>query len=193
MEDSTATAVFRRRQCRHPEDAMESSLPGALLGGFVATLVMTVMMRMAGAAGITRMPPMELVTGSMITGNPASARRIGFVIHWIVMGTVVFGLGYAAVFVAVGSAAWLVGAVTGLVHGAAVGLVFMPMMPAMHPRMSAAPATAVPSAVSEVRLSAPAGAGVALGVDDPVGAARRSRRVRRRRRARLRVVRLIPT
>ena len=95
---------------------MELSLPAALLGGFVATLVMTVMMRMAGAAGITRMPPMELVTGSMITGNPRSARRIGFVIHWIAVGTVLFGLGYAAVFVAVGSAAWLVGAVTGLVH-----------------------------------------------------------------------------
>jgi hypothetical protein len=77
------------------------------------------------------------------------------VIHWIVMGAVVFGLGYAAVFVAVGSAAWPVGALTGLVHGAAVGLVFMPMMLAMHPRMSAAPATAVPSTASEVRLSAP--------------------------------------
>jgi hypothetical protein len=77
MEESMATAVFPRRQCQQPEDAMEFSLPGALLGGLVATLVMTVMMRMAVAAGVTRMPPMELVTGSMITGNPASARRIG--------------------------------------------------------------------------------------------------------------------
>lgn len=148
---------------------MEFSLPGALLGGFVATLVMTVMMRLAGATGITRMPPMELVTGSMISGNPESARRVGFVIHWIVMGTVLFGLGYAAVFVAIGSAAWLVGAVIGLVHGAAVGLVFMPMMPAMHPRMSAAPATASPSAASEVHLSAPGMFGSHWGAMTPVG------------------------
>ena len=52
---------------------MEFSLPGALLGGFVATLVMTVMMRLAGSDGTTRMPPMALVTGSMISRNPECA------------------------------------------------------------------------------------------------------------------------
>jgi hypothetical protein len=98
---------------------MELSRPAALVAGFVATLVMTtMMMRLANAAGITRMPPMELVTGSMISGDPKSAQRIGFVIHWIMMGTVIFGIGYAAVFLAVGSASGLVGLAIGLVHGA---------------------------------------------------------------------------
>jgi 1,6-anhydro-N-acetylmuramate kinase len=49
---------------------MELSIPGALVGGFVATLVMTMMMRLAGAAGITQMPPMQLVTGSMVSMGP---------------------------------------------------------------------------------------------------------------------------
>jgi hypothetical protein len=55
------------------------------------------------------MPPIELVTGSMFSGDPETARRIGFVVHWIMMGTMIFGVGYAALFLAVGSASWLVG------------------------------------------------------------------------------------
>jgi hypothetical protein len=130
---------------------------------------MTMMMRLANAAGITRMPPMELVTGSMISGDPQSAQRIGFVIHWIMMGTVILGIGYAAVFLAVGSASWLVGLVIGLVHGAAVGLVFMPMMAAMHPRMSSAPTAGANGHAGEVHLSAPGVFGSHWGAMTPVG------------------------
>jgi hypothetical protein len=146
---------------------MELSIPGALLGGFVATLVMTMMMRLAGAAGLTKMPPMELVTGSMVSGNPETARRIGLVIHWIMMGTVIFGIAYAALFLAVGSASWLVGLVIGLVHGATVGLVFMPMMAAIHPRMSSA--AVATGHTGEVHLSAPGVFGSHWGAMTPVG------------------------
>lgn len=34
---------------------------------------------------------MTLVTGSMMTGNPDGAHRIGVMIHYIAMGTVAFG------------------------------------------------------------------------------------------------------
>jgi hypothetical protein len=36
---------------------MEFSIVGALIAGFVGTLVMSMMMKMAGAAGMTDMPP----------------------------------------------------------------------------------------------------------------------------------------
>ncbi len=42
---------------------MEFSIAAGLVAGFVATTVMSVMMKMAGGAGMTDMPPMEPVTG----------------------------------------------------------------------------------------------------------------------------------
>ncbi len=94
-------------------------------------------MTMASKAGMTRMPPMPLVMGSMMSGDRHKAMFIGGMLHYIVMGTVVFGIGYALLFQAFGSSAWLTGVLIGVVHGLAVGLVFMPMMPAMHSRMDA--------------------------------------------------------
>lgn len=149
---------------------MEFSVIAGLVGGFLATAVMTVMMKMAGAAGMTQMPPMELITGSMVTGDESKAKQIGFVLHWIMMGTVVFGLGYALVFSTVGSANWLLGLGVGVVHGIVVGLV-MPMMPVMHPRMSGPtpPGGPVSIEAGEVHLSAAGAFGAAWGGMTPVG------------------------
>jgi hypothetical protein len=107
----------------------------ALIAGLAATLVMSAMMTMSASMGLTRMPPMPLVMGSMMTGDPDRARRIGAAIHYGVMGTVVFGLAYAALFVSFGSASALTGVLIGAAHGLILGAVGMPMMPAMHPRM----------------------------------------------------------
>jgi hypothetical protein len=41
----------------------------ALVAGFVGTAVMTAMMSAAGRMGLTHMPPMTLVTGSMMSGD----------------------------------------------------------------------------------------------------------------------------
>jgi hypothetical protein len=65
---------------------------------------MTAMMRMAAGAGMTDMPPMELVMGSMMSGDPDRARPVGTVLHWLMMGTIVFGFGYAGLFTAADSA-----------------------------------------------------------------------------------------
>lgn len=135
---------------------MEISVAGALLAGFVATAVMTMMLRMATAAGMTQMPPMELISGAMVARDASRAKRWGYFLHWTVMGTVVFGLGYAAVFTAVGSTSWLLGLGIGLAHGVVVG-VMMAMMPAMHPRMSGSATIDGPVSThdGEVHLSAP--------------------------------------
>jgi len=121
--------------------------------------------------GMTDMPPMELVTGAMVTGDESRAKQIGIFIHWIMMGTVIFGLGYAAVFTVVGNASVVTGLLVGAVHGIVVGLVFMPMMPAMHPRMAAdAPiAGTVGTVDGEVQLSAPGLFGARWGSMTPVG------------------------
>lgn len=89
---------------------MEFSIVAALVAGLAATAVMSVMMKMAGAAGMTDMPPMELVTGSMMSGDLGTAQRIGIMVHWGVMGTVVFGIGYALLFTLLDSAGVGVGA-----------------------------------------------------------------------------------
>jgi len=82
------------------------------------------------------MPAMPLVTGSMASGDRSTAIRMGAVMHYLVMGTVVFGITYGGLFAAFDEDAWWFGAVLGLAHGVLVGLVFMPLMPMMHPRMS---------------------------------------------------------
>jgi hypothetical protein len=74
----------------------------------------------------------------MVTGDEARARRIGAVTHLIIMGTVVFGLAYAALFVAFDEATMLTGGRIGLGHGIVAGIA-MAMMGAMHPRMDPPP------------------------------------------------------
>jgi len=150
---------------------MQFTFLGALVAGFAATLVMSVMMKMAGRAGMTYMPPMELVTGSMLTGEPDKAKQYGLVLHWLMMGTVVFGVGYAVVFNVLDSAGWLTGVAVGAVHGLVLGAVFMPMMPAMHPRMSSERFLEGPvrTGGGTVTLAAPGLFGARWGGMTPVG------------------------
>ena len=152
---------------------MEFTVLGALVAGLVATVVMSAMMKMATAAGMTQMPPMPLVIGAMLSGDRSTALKLGSVIHYLMMGTVVFGIVYAGVFAAVGNASLLTGALIGLAHGVVVGAMAMPMMPAMHPRMGVVPAPAgvggAAPATDEVHLSAPGSFGVHWGAMTPVG------------------------
>lgn len=146
---------------------MEFVLWAALLSGFIATLVMTAMIKMSTAAGMTEMPAFELMTGSMMSGDEKTAKTIGAMIHYVMMGTVVFGIIYALLFQAFDSASWLTGLGIGIVHGFVVGVMFMPMMPAMHPRMGE-PAV-VGEHSGEVRLSSPGLMGKNWGSMTPMG------------------------
>lgn len=61
---------------------MEFNIFAALIAGRgVATIVMTLMMRGATAAGMTNMPPMPLVVGTMLSGDRGRAKRIGAFLH----------------------------------------------------------------------------------------------------------------
>lgn len=157
---------------------VEFDLVAALIGGFIGTLVMTAMMMASKKAGMSDMPPMPLVMGSMMSGDRKKAMAIGGVIHLIVMGTIVFGIAYGLLFTAFDNDAWWVGALIGAVHGIVVGAVFMPMMPSMHPRMSenlvgagarGASQTVATDANADVEVAAPGMMGSSWGGMTPVG------------------------
>jgi uncharacterized membrane protein YagU involved in acid resistance len=115
---------------------VEFAIGPALLAGLVATLVMTALMEMGRRGGMTSME-IALLVGGMLTKDESKARRIGMVLHVAMMGTVVFGIGYALLFQALDSDSVATGLIIGLVHGAVVGVMGMPMMAAIHPRMRA--------------------------------------------------------
>ena len=121
---------------------MEFDFWSAVIAGIAGGVVMTAMMMMAKAAGLTRMD-MALIEGSMFTGDAGKAKVIGMFMHLIIMSGVVIGSIYAALFAGFDvseSNAWWYGLVFGAVHGVIAGMA-MVMMPAMHPRMSAQPST----------------------------------------------------
>ncbi len=68
---------------------------------------------------------------------------------------------YAAVFHWFDSASWLVGLVTGLIHGVVVGALAMPMMATVHPRMR--------GSGDGFRLDAPGFMGINYGKGTPMG------------------------
>ena len=106
----------------------------ALAAGFVGTLAMTALMMAGRATGMTSMD-MPLLIGGMVSNDERKARGIGMVVHVLMMGTVVFGVTYALLFAAFDSDAALTGLLIGVVHGLIFGLLVLPMMPAIHPRM----------------------------------------------------------
>ena len=143
----------------------------ALVAGLIGTGVMSALMAMAGSMGMTRMPPMHLLTGSMMSGDRAQASKVGIMVHYIVMGTVMFGLIYAGLFTAIGSASVVTGVGLGLVHGVLVGAMAMPMMASVHPRISKASGDdgAVVTEEGELRIAAPGFFGIKWGAMTPMG------------------------
>ncbi|MGZ4257504.1 MAG: hypothetical protein ACXVRE_07060 [Gaiellaceae bacterium] len=109
------------------------TLWGALAGGVIGTVVLTSGLRIAQAAGYTRMD-IPLLLGTVFTDNRSRASLIGYVIHFV--NGVLFALGYYAIFRAVGHAGWVFGALLGVVHAAfAGGILVTVLLPVVHPRM----------------------------------------------------------
>lgn len=133
---------------------------------------MTMVTRMSLAARITSMQ-MPLILGSMVSGDPARARKIGMVMHFV--NALIFGLIYGAVWFGLALTStnpafgvW-VGAVFGAVHGIVVA-VMMPMIARMHPR-AVEPAPQRVRAVERVPVGVGGGGG---GAGMPVGEVRLS-------------------
>jgi hypothetical protein len=103
------------------------NLIGAIVAGFIATLVFTAVLMMAPRMGMPRMDIVDLL-GTMFSAK--SNRALGWVMH-LMMG-MVFGLVYAFLWTqGIGSDTWLYGLVFGAIHWLVVG-VMMALIPMMH-------------------------------------------------------------
>ena len=91
---------------------------GALVGGMVATLVLTTMLTGATALRLTRVD-IPFLLGTAFSANRDRAKVIGYGLHFV--SGVVFAGGYWAVFHVIGEVTWTV-----LVNV---------LLPVVHPRM----------------------------------------------------------
>jgi hypothetical protein len=109
------------------------SVWGALAGGFLGTLVLTTGLRSANELGLTRVD-LPFLLGTVVTHDRARAKAIGYLMH-LVAGEG-FALVYYAIFTAIGTSGWFLGALFGFLHGivSATALVNV-LLPAVHPRM----------------------------------------------------------
>jgi hypothetical protein len=122
----------------------------AIAAGFVATLVMTTIMRAASELGLTRMD-MALLLGTSVSENRVRARALGYVFHFV-MG-LLFALLYGAFFAIVGHASASIGALLGALQAIFNGTVLVNvLLPLVHPRI-ATPDTAA----DEIALVEPPG------------------------------------
>jgi hypothetical protein len=112
------------------------SIWGTLAGGFVGTLVLTTALRTANELGLTRVD-LPFLLGTAFTGDRARAKALGYLLH-LVAGEA-FALIYYAIFAAIDTSGWLLGALFGLLHGvvSATALVNI-LLPVVHPRMGSA-------------------------------------------------------
>ena len=112
------------------------SLWAALAGGFVGTLVLTTGLRTANELGVTRID-LPFLLGTAFTRDRARAKALGYLLH-LAAGEL-FALVYYAIFTAIDSSGWLLGALLGLLHGivSATALVNI-LLPVVHPRMGSA-------------------------------------------------------
>lgn len=104
-----------------------------LVWGFAGTVVLTTMMAGSQGLGLTRMN-LPYMLGTMWTPNRDRAKVYGVLIH-LVNGWL-FSLIYVAAFHVTGVFAGWFGAMIGMVHGAFVLAVGMPILPGLHPRMA---------------------------------------------------------
>lgn len=106
---------------------------GAIVGGFVGTVVLTTILRGASELGWTRMD-LPFLLGTAASDDRARAKVFGYALHFVF--GLVFALVYYAVFVVVDRSGVLLGALLGFVHAlfASTALVSI-LLPVVHPRM----------------------------------------------------------
>src|ERR687893_58304 len=90
------------------------SIWAALAGGFIGTLVLTTALRAANELGLTRVD-LPFLLGTAVTRDRARAKALGYLMH-LVAGEL-FALVYYAIFVALDTSGWALGALFGLLHG----------------------------------------------------------------------------
>ena len=118
------------------------SVWGAIAGGFAGTLVLTTALRAANELNLTRID-LPFLLGTAFTRDRTRAKALGYVLHFL--AGMAFALIYYALFVAIDSSGWWLGAAFGLAHGLFSGTALVSvLLPLVHPRMGT-PSTAATS------------------------------------------------
>ncbi len=101
--------------------------------GVIATTLLTTVLVAVQLAGRTRLD-LPLILGTMFAADPDRARVAGFVVH-LAFGQA-FALFYAAGFAALDRSGLWLGALFGAAHALVALVLFVPLMPGIHPRMA---------------------------------------------------------
>lgn len=104
-----------------------------LVWGFAATIVLTTISSAAQGLGLTRMN-LPYMLGTLFTLNRDRAKLYGLGVH--LLGGWIFSLVYVLLFQQLGVAGVWRGAIFGLIHGIAVLVVVVGLLPGLHPRMA---------------------------------------------------------
>jgi hypothetical protein len=109
------------------------SVSGALVGGFLGTVVLTTTLRAASEFRLTRMD-IPFLLGTAFSEDRRRAKAVGYVLHFLA------GLGFALVywvaFRVLGASSWWLGGLFGLVHAGFAGSALVNvLLPVVHPRM----------------------------------------------------------
>jgi hypothetical protein len=108
------------------------NLPDTLLWGFVATVILTMMMSVSQGLGLTRMS-IPFMLGTMLTPDRDRAMVYGAAVHFL--NGWLFAFVYVSAFQSWHLATWWLGGLIGMVHAVFVLAVLMPVLPGLHPRM----------------------------------------------------------
>jgi hypothetical protein len=109
------------------------TLGATLAGGFIGTLALTTILRMASELRLTRID-LPFLLGTAFTTDRLRAKALGYLAHFCF--GLFFALGYYAVFRALGRGGWVLGAALGAAHGMFAGTALVNiLLPVVHPRM----------------------------------------------------------
>ena len=109
------------------------SVWGALVGGFLGTVVLTTTLRAASEFRLTRMD-IPFLLGTAFSEDRRRAKAIGYALHFL--AGLVFALMYWVAFRVLEESSWWLGGLFGLAHVAFAGSALVNvLLPAVHPRM----------------------------------------------------------
>lgn len=109
------------------------NLGSAMIWGFVATVVLSIVQAACQRLGLSRMS-IPFLLGTMLTPNRDRALLVGTL--WHIVNGWAFAFLYAAAFESMHAATWWLGVLGGAVHGLAALVLVVPLLPTMHPRMA---------------------------------------------------------
>ena len=104
-----------------------------LVWGLIATIAMESILLSAQGLGLSRLS-LPFLMGTYVTDNRRRAVVYGFLFYGL--GGWLFAYVYYVVFASLGVVTWWIGALIGLLHGIALLVGFLPLLPFIHPRLA---------------------------------------------------------